>query len=190
MNTAATQEKMRFLKLFGMEHAYKTLLESNSPGLTNDETVAHLIEAEWEDRQFRKTKRLTRMAGFRNRTALAEIDFTQERGLNKSEFLRLAEGHWISTGKVMIICGPTGVGKSYLAQALGSQACSLGFSTIYFNCSKLFPLLKQKRSDGSYHRLINRIAKSSLLVLDDFGLLALEVQDRMALLARISHTSN
>ena len=186
MNNAATQEKMRFLKLLGMEHAYKTLLESSHDrSLTNDEVIAHLVEAEWEERQNRKTKRLIRMAGFRNRAPVQEVDFTIERGLNKNEFLRLADCRWISEGRSMIISGPTGVGKSYLAQSLGNQACVLGFTTAYFNCSKLFPLLKQKRTEGSYHRIVNRIAKASLLVMDDFGLLPLDAQDRLSLLELI-----
>lgn len=183
MNHAATQEKMRFLKLHGMEHAYKTLLESaHDRSLTNDEIVGHLIQAEWEEREYRKTKRLIRMAGFRNRAPVQEVDFTLDRGLSKNDFLRLADCLWITEGKSMIISGPTGVGKSYLAQSLGNQACTLGFNTIYFNCSKLFPLLKQKRTEGSYHRVVNRIAKASLLVLDDFGLLTLDAQDRLSLL--------
>lgn len=183
MNNAATIEKMGLLKLYGMERSFQALLESKHEGeLSHDELVAHIIEAEWDERQFRKTKRLTRAAGFRTRAAFPEVDFKVERGLDKNSFLRLSDCAWVTAGKSIIISGPTGVGKSYLAQSLGSQACMLGYRTLYYNCSKLFPLFKQKRAEGSYHRLVSRIARTPVLILDDFGIITLDAQDRLSLL--------
>ena len=183
MNNTATIEKMRQLKLYGMERAFQTLLESeHQRELTHDELVAHIVEAEWDERQGRKTKRLTRAAGFRTRAAFPEVDFSVERGLDKNTFVRLSDCAWIGAGKTIIISGSTGVGKSYLAQSLGTQACMLGYRTLYYNCAKLFPLFKQKRSEGTYHRLVSRIARTPVLILDDFGIVTLDAQDRLSLL--------
>lgn len=183
MNNTATLEKLRDLKLRGMERAFTGIIEAAQPhAFTSDELVGHLVEAEYEDRQLRKTQRLTTAAAFRTKAAFPEIDFRAERGLDKATFMRLSDCGWIEQGKSIVICGPTGVGKSFLAQALGMQACQLGYRTLYFNCSKLFPLLALKRGEGGYQRLIHRIARTQVLILDDFGLLELDAQDRLALL--------
>lgn len=183
MNNTATLEKMRDLRLFGMEKAFAGILDTGQPGtFSADETVAQLVDAEAEERAFRKTARLTRVASFRSQAAFHDIDFRTERGLEKTALLRLADCAWVTRGKTIIISGPTGVGKSFLAQALGMQACQSGFRTLYFNCSKLFPLLKLKREENTCHRLIARIARTHVLILDDFGLLALDTQDRLALM--------
>ena len=183
MNNAATLEKLKALKLTGMERAFRSILEaSQDRSLSPDELVAHITEAEWDDRHNRKTRRLTRAAGFRSRAAFPEVDFSIDRGLDRNAFMRLSDCGWVTAGKSIVISGPTGVGKSYLSQALGSQACSLGHRTLYFNCSKLFQVLKEKRAAGSYQRYIGRVARTPLLILDDFGLVPLDAQDRLALL--------
>jgi DNA replication protein DnaC len=166
-----------------MERAFRVILESSQDRtLSSDELLAHVTDAEWDERQNRRTNRLNQAAGFRNRAAFPEIDFSIDRGLEKKTFARLADCGWITAGKSIVISGPTGAGKSYLSQALGSQACSLGFRTLYFNCSKLFQMLKDKRSQGGYQRFIGRIARTPLLILDDFGLVRLDAQDRLSLL--------
>ena len=183
MNNAATLEKLKALKLYGMERAFRGILESSQDRVFGaDELVAHVTDAEWDDRHNRKTRRLTKAAGFRTRAAFPEIDFAIERGLDRNTFMRLSDCSWIAAGKNVVISGPTGVGKSYLSQALGSQACTLGYRTAYFNCSKLFQTLKEKRSTGGYQRFIGRIARTPLLILDDFGLVPLDAQDRLSLL--------
>ena len=183
MNNAATLEKLKSLKLYGMERAFRTLLESSQDrALSSDELLAHVTDAEWDDRRNRKTHRLTKTAGFRTRAALSEVDFSIDRGLDRTTFLRLSDCSWITSGKNLVISGPTGVGKSYLSQTLGAQACSLGYRTLYFNCSKLFQTLKERRDQGGYQRFIARIARTPLLILDDFGLVHLDAQDRLALL--------
>ena len=183
MNNAATLEKLKALKLNGMERAFRSVLESSQDrALSSDELVALITDAEWDDRHNRKTRRLTRAAGFRSRAAFPEIDFSIDRGLDRNGFMRLADCCWVRSGKSVVISGPTGIGKSYLSQALGAQACSLGYRTLYFNCSKLFQVLKEKRAAGSYQRYVGRIARTPLLILDDFGLVPLDTQDRLALL--------
>lgn len=183
MNNSSTIEKMKELRLHGMTRAFTGLLEAASPGsMDAEETVAHLVEAESEERQFRKTKRLTRAASFRTRALMAEIDFRVDRGMDKKTILGLADCTWVLRGKSIVITGPTGIGKSYVSQALGTQACLLGMRTMYFNCSKLFPILNVKRNDGSLHNFMRKISKTELLILDDFGLYTLNGQDRLALL--------
>jgi DNA replication protein DnaC len=183
MNNTATLERLKSLKLNGMERAFKAVLETGQDrGLSPDELIAHLADAEWDDRQNRKTRRLSKAAGFRSRAAFPEVDFSIERGLDRAAFMRLSDCGWITAAKNLVISGPTGVGKSYLAQALGAQACALGHRTLYFNCAKLFPLLKEKRGLGTYQRYVARIARTPLLILDDFGLVPLDTQDRLSLL--------
>ena len=183
VNNVATLEKMHTLKLYGMERAFKAIIETtHDRTLSHDELMAHVVDSEWDDRRNRKTRRLTRAAGFRMRAAFPEIDFTAERGLDRNALMRLSDCAWITASKNLIISGPTGVGKSYLAQSLGSQACMLGYRTLYFNCGKLFQFLKEKRSEGGYQRFVGRIARTPLLILDDFGLFPLDAQDRLSLL--------
>ena len=102
--------------------------------------------------------------------------------LDKNRILRLSDGNWIREKKNIIITGPTGVGKSFIAVALGHQACVLGFKTLYFNCSKLFPRLNLFKADGTYLKELNKIQKQDVLILDDFGLQPLEIQSRLMLL--------
>jgi DNA replication protein DnaC len=95
--------------------------------------------------------------------------------------MRLADCSWITAAKSVVVSGPTGVGKSYLSQALGAHACSLGHRT-YFNYAKLFQPLKEKHSTSGYQRFVGRIGRTPLRILDDFGLVPLDAQDRLALL--------
>ena len=121
MNTVATLEKMHILKLYGMERAFRALVETTQDRtLSHDELMAHVVECEWDDRRNRKTRRLTRAAGFRNRAAFPEIDFQSARGLDREAFMRLSDCGWITAGKNIIISGPTGVGnyvKFYVMQS-------------------------------------------------------------------------
>ena len=122
MNIQATLEKLSGLRLSGMEHAYRAIIETRHPeSLTADELVAYLVDAEWDDRQERKTTRLMKTAAFRARATFPEVDFAAGRSLDKNEFLRLSDCSWVTKGRTIIISGPTGAGKSFLAQALGTQ---------------------------------------------------------------------
>lgn len=183
MNNQATLEKMHQMKLHGMMRAFNTALEAGlSNQFTLDEMLAHLIDAEWDDRHNRKLERLIRLARFRYQATLEQIDFTLRRNLDKNAVLRFSEGTWVTEKKNIIITGPTGVGKSFIAVALGHQACVLGFRTLYFNCSKLFRRLKLLQADGTYLKELNKIQNQDVLILDDFGLQPLEIQSRLMLL--------
>lgn len=182
MNNEGTLEKMNKMKFNGMARAFKLLLETRTNDLTADEVTAHLVDAEWDDRYNRKLARLCKTAKFRHQAFIEQVDFVFPRKLNKNEFLRAASCDWIKKGGSIIITGPTGVGKSFLACALGNQACREGYKTLYFNCLKLFSQMKLAKADGSYFKEINKIQKQDLIILDDFGLKPLDIHDRLFLL--------
>ncbi len=153
-----------------------------SADLTADELVAQLAEAEAIHRQNLKVARLLKNARFRYPVQIADIDFGPRRGLDKNLFMRLTGGTLIESKENLIITGATGVGKSFLASAIGHQACMLGYKTMYFNTRKLFHALHAALADGSYLKLIAKIEKHDLLILDDFGLHPLGPNARQALL--------
>ena len=171
------------MKLFGMLRSYQVMLDSNQHhDLTHDELINILIQSEWEDRENKKIGRHLRLAKFRYGATLEEINFTKGRGLDKTQVLRLADMGFINKKENILITGATGVGKSYLASALGHQACQSGYKTLYFNTQKLFTRLKMLKADGSFAREISKIEKYDLLILDDFGLAPLDSMARMFLL--------
>ena len=175
--------KMSHMKLHGMLRSYQVMLDSNQHhDLTHDELINILIQSEWEDRENKKIGRHLRLAKFRYGATIEEINFTKSRGLDKTQVLRLADMDFINKKENILITGATGVGKSYLASALGHQACQSGYKTLYFKTQKLFTRLKMLKADGSFAREISRIEKYDLLILDDFGLAPLDSMARMFLL--------
>jgi len=175
--------RMNQLKLYGMQRAFESLIETRGyQQLTHDEYINMLVQAEWEDRENRRISRSLRQARFRYHASLEEIDFIQNRNLDKNQFLRFTDCSFIDRRENILITGPTGVGKSYLISALGHQACLKGYKVLYFNCQKLFSSLKVAKADGSYPKELTRIEKADLLILDDFGLQSLDPHTRMILL--------
>ena len=174
---------MSQLKFYGMLQSYQTLLETNQHhSLNNDEIVSMLIQAEWEDRQNRKINRYIKTAQFRYKANIEDIDFTANRALDKTQLLRVADSSFIQKKENLLITGPTGAGKSYIASALGYQACLMGYKTLYFNAQKLFPQLNMSKADGTYLKQIAKIERHDLLIIDDFGLQPLDAKNRMMLL--------
>jgi DNA replication protein DnaC len=173
------KNKMIQMKLYGMQQAYQTLLESGKhQALTNDEVISLLVQTEWEERETRKVDRFLLNAHFRYQASLDEVDFNNNRNLDKTLIMRLADSSFIKRKEDVLICGPTGVGKSYLASVFGHQACNNGYRVVYFNTQKLFARLKMAKGDGSYFKEITRIGKQDLLILDDFGLAPLDNTQR------------
>lgn len=183
MNYEETFKKMKAMRMLGMHEAFKLSLETKQhQQLASDQLIHLLIEAEYEDRQNRKIHRYLKAARFRYQSCVEEIDFSSPRGLEKNHLLRLASCQFIERKENILITGPTGVGKSYLASALGHQACMNGFKVLYFNSAKLFAQLKMSRADGSYLKSINRLEKQDLLIMDDFGMQPLDEENRLMLL--------
>jgi len=183
VNNEATIAKMQKMKLYGMLRAFNQSLEAGMISkVTADELLGHLVDAEWDDRHNRRLQRLIKAAKFRYQASLDEIDFNLDRGLDKNMLLRLSSSRWIEKKRDIIITGPTGVGKSFLASGLGFQGCMYGFRVLYFNCSKLFSQLRLSKADGTYNKELDRIQKQEVLVLDDFGLHPFDTQSRLSLL--------
>lgn len=174
---------MRQLRLHGMLDSWQTLLESRTyQNLSLTEGLQHLLQAEQLDREDRRVKRLRSAAGFRYQASLQELIYSASRGLDKNTIALLADGRYIDHGQAILISGSTGSGKSFLASALGHQGCQLGYRVRYFNMQKLNRQLALARADGSILKLLSVIAKTQLLILDDFGLSPLDTQQRLDLL--------
>jgi len=183
MNVQATISKLEEMRLTGFYRAYKEVIEQGlEKKFTLDQVIAHLVDAEWDDRNNRKISRLLKNARFRYKSFFEEIDFSAQRNLDKNLILRLQSCQWIKQKEDIIITGSTGVGKSFIASALGNQACLRGLKVIYENCNKLFDRLILAKADGTYIKEIDKLGKQDLLILDDFGLKPLEQQQRLILL--------
>jgi len=173
---------MKMMRLNGMARAFQNALESDVKNLTTDELIAHLIDVEWDDRNNLKIQNIIKQANFRYNALLAELDFSVNRNLDKNLVLRLSECSWIKKSQNIIITGPTGSGKSHVDCALGYQSVINGFKVSYFNCSKLFSLLKFYKDDATYFKKLEKIGKTDILILDDFGLQTFDKPGRISLL--------
>ena len=157
---ANTLEKLRKLKFHGMFHAFKSSLETGqTKDYTADELLAHLVEAEWDDRQNRRVERLIHAARFRYKAAVEEVLYHADRSIERNQVMRLAECTFIERHENLLITGSTGIGKSYVASAIGHQACMLGHRVLYASTPKLFARLKMAKADGSYIREVARIER-------------------------------
>jgi DNA replication protein DnaC len=176
-------EKMSRMRLLGMHHAFKNCIESNkADAFTNDEMVHHLVHSEWDDRQHRSVQRNLKSAHFRYSASLEQLDYSEERGLDKNQVQRLSTCEFIKKGEDLFITGSTGTGKSFLASAIGQQACLLGLKVLYTNVAKLMSQLKMAKADGAHLKELARIEKQDALILDDFGVQPLDNQSRSLLL--------
>lgn len=182
MNTN-TLDKLRKLKFFGMFHAFKSSLETGKTNdYTADELLAHLVDIEWEYRQNRRIDRQLLYARFRYKASVEEIHFHVDRSIDRNQLMRLADCTFIDRNENLLITGSTGIGKSYVASAIGHQACILGYKVFYASTPKLFAKLKMAKADGSYMKEVTRIERQQLLILDDFGIQPFDAQSRAALM--------
>lgn len=176
-------EKMNRMRLLGMHAAFKTCLDDKSGTVfTNDELVHHLVESEWDDRRNRTLQRSLKNAGFRYQAAVEQLDYGPDRGLDKNQLQRLITCDFIGKGEDLFITGSTGTGKSFLASALGYQACLCGYKVLYAGTAKLMSMLKMAKADGTHLKELARIEKQEVLILDDFGVQPLDAQSRAFLL--------
>ncbi len=182
-NNRATLTKMREMKLYGMAGAFETTLETGQDTkYTLDELLTHIVDSEWDDRNHRRKERLRKAAGFRYLASFAELDYSSRRNLDKNQMLRLSDCSWVREHKDIVITGATGSGKSFLGSALGHQSCDYGYKVKYYQTSRLFAELKEKKDEGSYHKMLTRLVNIDLLILDDFGLTSFTKESRIALL--------
>jgi DNA replication protein DnaC len=180
---ATTLDKMRKMKLLGMYRTFKTNLESEQEETyTPDEIIAHLVDAEWDDRQNRNIEHKIKNARFRYKAALEDLHYHTDRNIDKNQVMRFADCDFIEKAESILITGSTGIGKSYIASALGYHACGMGYRVVYHNVPKLFSKLKMSKADGSYLKEIAKIERQHLLILDDFGIQPFDVQSRTALM--------
>jgi DNA replication protein DnaC len=178
-----TIEKMKTMKLYGMLRAFRASLESeNADKWTADQLLSLLIDSEWDERYNRKLNRTVKNARFRYKASVEQINFDTARDLNKNHVLRLADCDFIDKKENVFITGSTGIGKSYIASALGHQACSLGYRVLYEHTQKLFARLKMSKADGTYLKEITKMEKQQLLIIDDFGIQPLDQQSRTILM--------
>jgi len=175
--------QLKQLRLHGMSQCWQALVETRKHHeLTFSEGLEILLQAEEQQRINSRFERLRKNAKFRYRASIEELKFDTSRGLDKSHIAELATGNYIEKGESILITGATGCGKSFLASALGHQACAQGFKVTYFNVQKLLIKTKMARVDGTVHKFFEQLAKANLLILDDFGLTHLEQQQQLDLM--------
>jgi len=183
MNKNQTVEKLKSMRLHAMASMYQHHLQNNLySDATADEYIGLLTDHEWEERQNNKIQRLLKQAGFRQKASIADIDYSSTRNLEKNMFQRLSSLDFVSKKENVILTGASGVGKSYLAQALGHQACLMELKTQYYITSRLFNRLKLAKVDGTYDKELKKLMKVDLLILDDFGLQEFDNYARNALM--------
>lgn len=171
MSQENTLNQLRQLKLTGMAQAFSEQLEQPpTQNLSFDERFALLVDRESFARSNRRIGNLLRLAKLRQQACVEEIDYQHSRNLNKSQFTSLITCDFIRQHHNLIITGPTGCGKSYLACAIGHQACRQGLSVKYIRLPRFLEELTIAHADGSYSKLLIQILKVDLLILDDFGL--------------------
>lgn len=183
MNTNATIEKMQKMRLNGMKRAYESSFETrNQDTFTNDEFIAWLIESEDNQRNNNRTDRLLKNARFHYQASIEEVNYTPDRDLDRNLLTRLSDCSFIDRHENMIITGCTGTGKSFLATALGYQCCIKGYKVLYYNLGKLFNKLTMAKADGTYMKELTKIENHDLLIIDDFGLQAINNEKQLILM--------
>lgn len=183
MNTHVTLEKMGQLKLHGMKQAYQAILNMPSdqlPGI--NQFIARLVEAEEQQRVHKRMEMYLRLSKLRYNALLEDIYCSPERNLTKDQLLEVADCSFIQRAENILISGSTGCGKSFLACALGRQACAFGYRVFYMGMNRFLEKVAQSKLEGSYLKLLNQIEKTDLLIIDDFGIQPMDPVSRLAML--------
>ena len=166
-----TLEKLRALRLTGMSDAFEQqLAQPAAQDLAFEERFGLLVDQEVLYRDNRRLARLLKTAKLRLNACVEDIDYRHPRGLDRSSIASLASCQWLQRHQNLCLTGPTGTGKTWLACALGNQACRQGLSVRYLRVPRLFEMLRIAHGDGTYPRLMNQLAKADLLILDDWGI--------------------
>lgn len=177
------EQHMNTLRLAGMERTWKAMKETRQHGtLSFEQGLGLLLQSEIDEREERRYDRLKKNAAFRYQASIEEINLDTARGIDRSLITELATGTYIDKAEPVIITGAAGCGKSFMASALGLKACAQGKKVAYFNLQKLLQRTKMARLEGTLQKLMDRLAKADLLILDDFGIVCLEQQQRLDLM--------
>mgnify|MGYP001298819214 FL=1 len=183
MNYQKTLELMRSLRLIGMADRYNAIMETPIHQRPDAVVIlAQLVEAEELYRNNRRMLSAIKNARFRYQASLNDVIYSDQRNITREIITSLADCSFVDRGENIIITGATGCGKSYLASALGYQACTKGKRMAYFSLLKLLSKLKSDKLDGSFRKEMDRIENKNLLILDDWGLTPLDTAARLALL--------
>lgn len=183
MTTNQTLDKLNAMKLDGMAEALvEQRQQSDIAQLDFEERLAMLVERQWLWKENRALARRIQYAGFRVSASLEEIDYSYHRGLKRDQIEQLRAAEWIQKAANCIITGPTGIGKTFLACALGHQACRDGWRVLYFYAPKLFRQLRGAHADGSLAKLLKKVARAELVIIDDLGLVEANTRDYRDLL--------
>lgn len=166
-----TLDKLHTLRLVGMAAAFEQqLAQPAAAELSFEERFALLLDQETLYRDNRRLTRLLKAAKLRLNACVEDIDYRHPRGVDRAFMSTLASCQWVQRQQNLAITGPTGTGKTWLACALGNQACRQGLSVRYFRLPRLFETLRIAHGDGSYPRLMDQLAKTDLIILDDWGI--------------------
>lgn len=174
---------MQQLRLQGMHHAYRSQLElPMNQQLEGHDLIAYLLQSEELSRANERTAYYLKLAKLRLQATVEQIECSASRNLTKQQLAVLSEGRYLQEGENILITGATGCGKSFLACALGHQACLQGYKTAYLNMNRLIEKVTLSKLDGSYIKLLNHLERQTLIILDDFGLQPLTQEIRLTLL--------
>jgi DNA replication protein DnaC len=178
-----TLEKLYTMKLNGMADALKSQIsQSGMDDLSFEERFSLLVDNLWTWKEDKRMGRLLANAKLKLNACIEDIDFKSPRGMDKPVILGLSSCHWIKEAQNVIITGPTGVGKTYLACALANRACRMGYSAYYVRAPRLFHEMAVSKADGTYGRFMNKLAGTSLVLIDDLGLAPMTDTERRDLL--------
>jgi len=174
-----TVATLNALKLFGMAKGFaERASDAKHAELNHAEFVGLLAQDEKTHRENQRLKRLLKNARFKMHACLEDVDYRHQRGLEKSVLRELADPHWIEARRNVLLCGPTGIGKTYLSCALGNMAARAGYTAFYVRAPRLLETLNQARGDGTHMKALGRLAKIQLLIIDDFLLTPLAPAER------------
>lgn len=183
MNTQNTIDQLSKLKLQGMAKTYKAILSlpiQDQPSI--HQLMAQMADSEMQQRNNKKTEMFLKLSKLRYNAMIEQIYCNANRNFSKENLLALVDCNFIDRAQNILISGATGCGKSYLACALGRQACSLGYKTLYFGMIRFIEKIIQSKIEGSYIKFINSLSKGNLIIIDDFGLHPLTTETRLTLL--------
>ena len=174
-----TIEKLHAMKLHGMAEAFHTQLETTDAGqLSFEERLAMLVDQQWLWKENRALARRLRFAHLKERGVIEDVDYQHPRGLDRKLMRTLATSEWVRQHQHLLLLGPTGIGKSWLGCALAHKACRDGFSVLHKRTSELFRELAVAHADGSIGRLLIRLSRTDVLLLDDFAMAPLKDTER------------